>query len=128
MEDNYFWKVLKNYVWNKLYKNQFLKDQNISFIPHIFYEDMPFTHECYLKAGKCLKTNTILYLYRKRPKSITQSYFDKERRMSSITAISRTMELKPLTGNDIKLQNKLQDIAFEYIRECRQILRNFITD
>lgn len=110
-----FLEGFKNYVWNKLYKKLFLDDHNISFVPYIFYEDMPFTHECYLKAGKCLKTNTVLYLYRKRPESITHSYFDKERRMSSITAISRTMELKPLTGNDIKLQNKLQDIAFEFI-------------
>lgn len=110
-----FLKDFKNYVWHKLYKKKFLEDKNISFIPGIFYEDIPFTHECYLKAGKCLRTNIILYLYRKRPGSITQSYFNKEKRLSSIIAITRTMELKPLTENDIQLYDRLQNIAFEYI-------------
>lgn len=105
----------KNYVWHKLYKKKYLEDNNLSFIPGIFYEDIPFTHECYLKAGKCLRTNTILYLYRRRPGSITRSYFNKGKRISSIIAITRTMELKQLIGNDIQLYDRLQDIAFEYI-------------
>lgn len=105
----------KNYVWHKLYKKKFLEENNLRFIPAIFYEDIPFTHECYLKAGKCLRTNTILYLYRRRPDSITRSYFNKEKRISSIIAITRTMELKPLIDNDIQLYDRLQDIAFEYI-------------
>lgn len=105
----------KNYVWHKLYKKKFLEDNNIKFIPGIFYEDIPFTHECYLKAEKCLETNTILYLYRRRPDSITRSYFDKEKRFSSIIAITRTMELKPLTDGDIQLYDRLQNVAFEYI-------------
>lgn len=105
----------KNYVWHKLYKKKFLEDNNLRFIPDIFYEDIPFTHECYLKAGKCIRTNTILYLYRRRPDSITRSYFNKEKRLSSIIAITRTMELKQLTDNDIQLSERLQNIVFEYI-------------
>ena len=41
------------FVWRALYRRQFLMDCGLRFIPGIYFEDVPFTVECYLKAGKC---------------------------------------------------------------------------
>ena len=45
-----------SYVWHTLYRRSFLLDNHISFHPGIRFQDVPFTHECYLKARKCIKT------------------------------------------------------------------------
>ena len=61
------------YVWRTIYKREFLEKNNILFIPGIYFEDVPFTTECYLKAKKCLRTTGIFYIYRQRPDSIVSS-------------------------------------------------------
>ncbi len=61
------------YVWRSIYRKNFLTDNNISFIPGIYFEDVPFTIECYLKAGLCIKTNSVFYIYRQRSNSIVSS-------------------------------------------------------
>ena len=38
------------YVWRTLYRKSFLDEHNLRFIPGIYFEDVPFTTECYLKA------------------------------------------------------------------------------
>lgn len=58
------------YVWHTLYKREFLQKNNLRFIPGIYFEDVPFTNECYLKAGDCLYTDFVFYVYRQRPGSI----------------------------------------------------------
>ena len=40
------------HVWHSLYKRDFLQQNNITFVPGIFFEDIPFTHECAIKAKK----------------------------------------------------------------------------
>lgn len=61
------------YVWRTFYKRSFLEKNNISFIPGIYFEDVPFTTECYLKAEKCIKSSSIFYIYRQRQNSIVSS-------------------------------------------------------
>ena len=39
----------------------------------IYFEDVPFTTECYLKAEKCIKSSSIFYIYRQRQNSIVSS-------------------------------------------------------
>ena len=48
------------YVWRTLYKRDFLSSNNLHFVPGICYEDIPFTHEAYLKAGKCIRAPWLL--------------------------------------------------------------------
>jgi glycosyltransferase involved in cell wall biosynthesis len=61
------------YVWRTLYKRSFLNDNAIRFIPSIYFEDIPFSAECYLKAKKCIISNCNLYIYRQRPDSIVST-------------------------------------------------------
>ena len=44
------------YVWSTIYKRSFLESNNLRFVPGIMFEDIPFTHECYLKAKSSIKT------------------------------------------------------------------------
>ena len=54
------------YVWRTLFRREFLMNNNITFVPGIYIQDMPFTHECYLKAKKCIRASWLLNIYRKR--------------------------------------------------------------
>ena len=36
------------YVWRTLYRRAFIQENNLTFIPGVCYQDVPFTHECYL--------------------------------------------------------------------------------
>lgn len=66
------------HVWHTIYRKDFLETNNITFIPNIYYEDIPFTHECYLKANKCLRIQHPIYLYRQsNTKSITSIFCKK---------------------------------------------------
>ena len=42
------------YVWRTMYRREFLNNNNLLFIPHICYEDIPFTQLCYINANLCL--------------------------------------------------------------------------
>lgn len=75
------------YIWRTLYRRKFLTDNQIKFIPGMCYEDLPFTYECYLNAGKCLRINTPLYIYRKGHTSITTG-MNKQKGQDMATAIS----------------------------------------
>jgi glycosyltransferase involved in cell wall biosynthesis len=58
------------YVWRTLYRKAFLDANNLRFINGIYFEDVPFTTQCYLKAGRCLHTSQTIYIYRQRAGSI----------------------------------------------------------
>jgi len=99
------------YVWRALYRKSFLTDNNINFEPGIYYEDFPFTHECYLKAKKCLRVSWLLYVYREcRPNAITSSYSVRTGKDLGV-AIAKTWAL---TKNDYipQIQTKLNDDIF----------------
>ncbi len=61
------------YVWRTIYRKEFLIKEKISFIPGIYFEDVPFTTECYLKTTKSIITNYPFYIYRQRPSSIVSA-------------------------------------------------------
>lgn len=61
------------YVWRTLYRRNFLLDNNIQFVPGIYFEDIPFTTECYLKAERCMSFLIPFYIYRQRSNSIVSS-------------------------------------------------------
>lgn len=78
------------HVWHFLFKRDFLRDNNISFVPNIIYEDIPFVHECYLKARKCLRIKWPMYIYRKNNGLSLTSNFDKKAGMDLCIAIAKT--------------------------------------
>ena len=99
------------YVWRTLFKREFLIENNLYFIPGIYIQDVPFTHECYLKASKCLRTPWLFHLYRKGHESATFS-FNKKKVKDFCTAIAKTWELTNLDGLSSEAQNKLRDDIF----------------
>lgn len=61
------------YVWRTLFRKDFLIANHIRFLPGIYFEDIPFTTECYLKANRCVSLSIPFYIYRQRPNSIVSS-------------------------------------------------------
>lgn len=99
------------YVWRTLYRRSFLEKENIYFIPGIFFEDTPFTNECYLKAGKCIKTDTLLYLYRIGHTSVT-SRITKRKAIDYSLAIANTWDLTKIEGLPIHVKERLKDNVY----------------
>lgn len=99
------------FVWRKLYKKEFLIKNNLSFVPNIHFQDIPFTTECYLVAGKCFKASGLLYIYRKRIVPVTYEFrFNKC--CENTIAIAKTWKLisrYKLTG---RIKEKLHDNVF----------------
>lgn len=63
------------FVWRTLFKRSFISENNLKFVSGIRYQDVPFTHEAYLKANNCIKTSWLLNIYRKnRPGASTHSF------------------------------------------------------
>ena len=96
------------YVWRTLYRSDFLKENNMSFVPGIYIQDVPFTHECYLKAKKCIRTYWLLNIYRKGHESATFS-FNIKKTKDFCTAVAKTWELTHLDGISSRAQNKLRE-------------------
>lgn len=99
------------YVWRALYKREFLMAKNLTFYPGIRYQDIPFTHECYLKANNCICSNIRLNIYRKWPGSSTNAYkIDNSKHF--ITAIAITWKLRQIEGLSSNLVYKLEDNVY----------------
>lgn len=96
------------YVWRTLFRREFLIKNNLTFVPGIYIQDVPFTHECYLKANKCIRTSWLLNIYRKGHESATFS-FNKKKAKDFCTAIAKTWELTHFDGLSPNVQNKLQE-------------------
>jgi glycosyltransferase involved in cell wall biosynthesis len=98
------------YVWRTLFRREFLLSHNLKFVPGIRYQDVPFTHECYMKAGKCLRLSWLLNIYRRGHGSATSS-FDKKKAKDLCIAIAETWKL---TKNEHRhnILKKLRDDIF----------------
>lgn len=100
------------YVWRTLYRRGFLLTNHMSFIKGINYQDVPFTHNCYLKAQRCLKASWLLYVYRKnRPEAATTRFTVKKSRSYSI-AMSATWNLRQIMGLSPTILYKIEDDVY----------------
>lgn len=104
----------QSYVWRSLFRRQFLIDNNLSFEPGIFYQDVPWIRECYIKAGKCIRTNWLLNIYRRRKGSATFS-FTLEKSQDFCIAIGKEWELTHMENLSPQVMNKLQHDVFTSI-------------
>ena len=99
-------------VWRTLYRRSFIFENELSFIPEIYYEDLPFTHECYLKAQRCINTSCFFYIYRvKRPGSITAS-FSLQKARNYCTAIVKTWCLTQNAELSPKSRYKIEEDVY----------------
>lgn len=64
--------VMNSTAWNKIYRTQFLIDNNITFEVPAPAEDAYFTSICYMKAVYGFYTSKVIYLYRNSPNSISK--------------------------------------------------------
>lgn len=99
------------YVWRTLYRKEFLEDNHLSFISNICFEDVLFTHMCYLKAKKCLICSWLLYIYRRGNNSITNS-IDEKKLKDLCFVIVKLWQLKSLAGLSQEILRKLNDSVF----------------
>lgn len=83
------------YVWRSLFRKDFLTSNHISFYPRIKFQDVPFTHECYLKAKRCIRTSQLLNIYRQRSGSAT-AFFNLYKSYDFGIAIVKTWQLSGL--------------------------------
>ena len=112
------------YVWRTLYKKELITNNQLKFFPKIRYQDIPFTHECYLKAGKCLRTSWLLNIYRKRPEAATTS-FGLSNAKDLCIAIAKTWELTYIKELSSAIRFKLQeDIWTSFVELLRHTCNN----
>lgn len=75
-------------VWNKLYKVDFLVENNLTFKDHMWFEDLDFVFRAFYEAQKIEKIESFVYGYRQRPNSImtlvVPKILDKMRIMDSL--------------------------------------------
>lgn len=109
------------FVWRTLYRKNFLIKENLKFYPNIRYQDIPFTHECYIKAGKCLRIFKLLNIYRKWPGASTLTFNNTKARDFSI-AIAKTWELTYLSGLSPSIVHKLQEDVWTSFIEMLRLL------
>lgn len=100
------------YVWHTLYRREFILKEHLTFEPKVCYEDIPFTHECYLKARKCLRTRQLLNLYRKGRQGAITSSFSREKAQDFCTVIAETWKLRSLPGLSPEVLRKLNDNVY----------------
>lgn len=96
------------YVWRTLFRRDFLIKNHLTFVPGIYIQDVPFTHESYLKAQRCIRTSWLLNIYRRGHESATFS-FNLKKVKDFCTAIAKTWELTHLDGLSSEIQNKLRE-------------------
>lgn len=100
------------YVWCTLYRRRFLTDNNITFFPKIRYQDVPFTHECYLKANKCIRVPWFLSIYRKGREDASTFSFNQTKAKDLCLAMKKTWELRSLDNHTPETLLKLQDNVY----------------
>jgi len=100
------------YVWRTLYKRSFILENNLKFVPGIRYQDVPFTHEAYIKANNCIKTSWLLNIYRKnRPGASTHSFSFKKAKDFCVV-IRETWKLRKTKGLPPMVVQKIKDDVY----------------
>ena len=51
-----------SFIWRILYKRFFLNENCIRLVPGVYYEDIPFLQECYLKAQRVIGVHLLYYI------------------------------------------------------------------
>ena len=122
--------------WNKIYRNDLIKDNKIKFMEDLKYEDAPFVALALLKSKKIAKVNKALVYYRVHEKSETTVRDERIFDIIKIVDIIRgyfknydwsrdvvdTLTIKILVNYNIqgrnikdkKLRNKFIDSTFDY--------------
>lgn len=116
--DSFF--VMNSAVWNKIYRLDFIKENNMKFIVGIPGEDAPFTTLYFIKSKDVYYIDDIVYKYRQR---------------GDTTSISNNCDLKYFKGisiaykhiyNNFNDNNELGFYRFFYAKSMTYMLYKFI--
>ena len=99
------------YVWRTLFKKEFLNWSKIRFFPNIHYEDVIFTHQCYLRANLCLRVEWTFIIYRRGHESITTS-FNMKKASDYCVVVSNLWELSYEKDWEEPVRKKIRNDAF----------------
>ena len=100
------------YVWRFLYRRALLMEHQLSFVPGICFQDVPFTHECLLRANKCLRTSWLLNIYRSGHPSASSGPYTLKKAHDMCIAIGKTWELNKIESLSMELRVKLCNDTF----------------
>ena len=109
-----------SFIWRILYKRAFLNENHFRLVPGVYYEDIPFLQECYLKARRVIGVHLLYYIYRIRQRSCTYS-FTMKNAMDYNTSIAnswRLTELDNLPERVLNQQKKNLYLFFNYAVDC----------
>lgn len=116
------------YVWRSLFRRQFIISNNIRFVPGIFYQDVPFTHECYIKAQKCIRANWYLNIYRKNRAGAATVSFNPKKSRDFCTTIAKTWELTKMAGLSPLVKHKLTEDIWTSFSLMLRLTCDYIKD
>ena len=109
-----------SFIWRILYKRTFLNENHIRLEPGVYYEDIPFLQECYLKAQRVIGVHLLYYIYRIRQRSCTYTFAMKNA-LDYNTAIAnswRLTEMENLPERVVTQQKKNIYLFFNYAVDC----------
>ena len=112
-------------VWRTIYRRDFIISNNIKFVPGIYYQDVPFTHECYLKAALGLRASWPIYIYRRDRKGAHTASFIQRNAHDFAVAISKTWELTKMPNLAPTLRAKLEsDVYASFMKFIFSVLHS----
>jgi glycosyltransferase involved in cell wall biosynthesis len=100
------------FVWRTLYRREFILENELKFVPGIYCQDVPFTHEAYIKAKRCIRTPWQLYIYRIGRPGAASISFSKKRASDYPIIIAKTWELTKLKDLTPNVLQKLKDDVY----------------
>lgn len=116
---------------NKIYRTQFIRDENIWFFERTYIEDAPFNFEAIQKAKRLQALNIIPVAYLQNPDSITRAKRDKQTTLKFISdsiKVTTRMNLFATIFSEKKEQNRLTSrVAFFVAGIIFYILKSDIT-
>lgn len=99
------------YIWRSLFRREFLVKNEIMFIPGVLFEDIPYSHECYLKAERCIRVAVPFYIYRRGHSSVTHT-FNALKASNYSVAIAKTWDLTSMTQLPNEVMFRLKDNVY----------------
>ena len=109
-----------SFIWRILYRREFLNENHIRLVPGVYYEDIPFLQECFLRAQRVVGVHLLYYIYRIRPRSCTYS-FTMKNAMDYNTAIANSWKLLELENLPKRVRRRIRRnirVFFNYATDC----------
>ena len=91
-----------------------MQAKNISFIPGITAQDVPFANECYLKAKKCIKAQWPLLIYRWGNPTQTTMNFTFKKALDLCKIIQKIWSFTRISNLSADAKQKQIDVTYAY--------------